>query len=261
MFYESLETRPLKKCIINRKEEKHMAAYRRYPMKGIANFRDLGGYFCKGGATKWGTFFRSTSLHKAVKEDVAIMEKLGIVRILDLRYPMEREEKPDVQVNGADFMEVSLLGNIAVEEIQINDKEEDTKTLIHMYRQIIARSRAEIRDSVKAVIYAEGPALFHCAGGKDRTGILAMLLLGAVGVRKEDIIADYEMSHHYIRSFTTDITGSHGSNMCRLLDEIIQQWGSVSGFLLECGVSREELSILNDKFVMPCDFAWMSEKN
>ncbi|WP_333647342.1 tyrosine-protein phosphatase [Lacrimispora sp.] len=232
-----------------------MMTYRRYPMKGIANFRDLGGYSCNGGMTKWGVFFRSTSLHKAVEEDVAIMERMGISRILDLRYPGEREEKPDVPVKGADWMGISLLGTIPVEEIDVNDEEEDTKTLINMYRQIIASSRAEIKDSVQAMIQAEGPALFHCAAGKDRTGILAMLLLGAVGVSREDIIADYEMSHHYIRSFTEDISGSHGSNMQKLFDEIVEEWGSVTGFLQECGISQKELSRLNEKFVLPCDFA------
>ena len=230
-----------------------MMTYRRYPMKGIANFRDLGGYSCNGGMTKWGVFFRSTSLHKAVEEDVAIMERVGISRILDLRYPGEREEKPDVPVKGADWMGISLLGTIPVEDLDVNDEEEDTKTLINMYRQIIASSRAEIKDSVQAMIQAEGPALFHCAAGKDRTGILAMLLLGAVGVSREDIIADYEMSHHYIRSFTEDISGSHGSNIQKLFDEIVEEWGSVTGFLQECGISQKELSRLNEKFVIPCD--------
>ncbi|MFT4106773.1 MAG: tyrosine-protein phosphatase [Lacrimispora sp.] len=231
-----------------------MMTYRRYPMKGVANFRDLGGYSCNGGMTKWGVFFRSTSLYKAVDEDVAIMERAGISRILDLRYPGEREEKPDVPVKGADWMGISLLGTIPVEDLDVNDEEEDTKTLINMYRQIIGSSRAEIRDSVQAMIQAEGPALFHCAAGKDRTGILAMLLLGAVGVSREDIIADYEMSHHYIRSFTEDISGSHGSNMQKLFDEIVEEWGSVTGFLRECGISEKELSRLNEKFVIPCDF-------
>ncbi len=230
-----------------------MMTYRRYPMKGIANFRDLGGYSCNGGMTKWGVFFRSTSLHKAVEEDVAIMERVGISRILDLRYPGEREEKPDVPVKGADWMGISLLGTIPVEDLDVNDEEEDTKTLINMYRQIIASSRAEIKDSVQAMIQAEGPALFHCAAGKDRTGILAMLLLGAVGVSLEDIIAHYEMSHHYIRSFTEDISGSHGSNIQKLFDEIVEEWGSVTGFLQECGISQKELSRLNEKFVIPCD--------
>lgn len=232
-----------------------MMTYRRYPMKGIANFRDLGGYACNGGMTKWGVFFRSTSLHKAVEEDVAIMKRVGISRILDLRYPGEREEKPDVPVKGAEWMGISLLGTIPVEDLDVNDEEEDTKTLINMYRQIIASSRAEIKDSVQAMIQAEGPALFHCAAGKDRTGILAMLLLGAVGVSREDIIADYEMSHHYIRSFTEDISGSHGSNMQKLFDEIVEEWGSVTGFLQECGISQKELSRLNEKFVIPCDLA------
>lgn len=230
-----------------------MVACRHYPMKGISNFRDLGGYACKDGITKWGVFFRSTSLHKALKEDMEILEYLGISQVLDLRYPHEREKMPDLPVKGADWMGISLMGPIAAEQLRVNDTVEDTRTLIRMYRQIINHARTEIRDAVRAMIEAEGPALFHCAAGKDRTGIIAMLLLCAVGVSREDIIADYEMSHHYIRTFTTDISGSHGSNMQRLLDEIVKKWGSAAGFLLECGISSKEILRLKEKFVTPYD--------
>lgn len=231
-----------------------MIACRHYPMKGAANFRDLGGYACEGGFTAWGVFFRSTSLHKAQPEDVRLLERLGVTGILDLRYPNEQKDMPDPPVKGALWKGVSLMGPVPVEEIRVNDTVEDTKTLIRMYRQIINRSQPQIRDAVRFVIHSEGPAVFHCAAGKDRTGILSMLLLGAVGVDGEDIIADYEMSHHYIRNFTTDISGSHGSNMRKLWQEITSKWGSAGAFLKHCGISQEELDLLKEKFVVPYDF-------
>lgn len=231
-----------------------MVICRHYPMKGISNFRDLGGYACKDGITGWGVFFRSTSLHKAVKEDIQLLENIGLSRILDLRYPDEREKMPDLMVKGADWLGISLMGPVAVEKIRVNDQVEDTRTLIRMYRQIIKNAQGEIQDSVRAMIEADGPALFHCAAGKDRTGMIAMLLLGAVGVSREDIIADYEMSHHYIRTFTQDISGSHGSNMQKIYDEIVLKWGSIGEFLLDCGITQEELLRLNKKFVIPYDF-------
>ena len=200
-----------------------MTGCRRYPMKGIANFRDLGGYVCDGGITRWGVFYRSTSLHKAEPEDIEKMESLGISRILDLRYPHEQEAMADCRVEGALWKGVSLMG-----------------------------------EAVRFLIGSKGPGLFHCAAGKDRTGIIAMLLLGAVGVSKEDIISDYEMSHNYVRQFTTDISGSHGSNMDKLMGDIEKGFGTAAGFLNACGISEEELTHLKEKFVEP--FVWNRDR-
>jgi len=44
---------------------------------------------------------------------------------------------------------------------------------------------------------ANHPMVFHCTAGKDRTGLMAMLLLGALGVPDEDIVRDYELTTHY----------------------------------------------------------------
>lgn len=231
-----------------------MNGCRRYPMKGVANFRDLGGYVCEGGITRWGVFYRSTSLHKAEPEDIGKLKRLGISRILDLRYPHEQKERPDRLVEGALWKGISLMGPTSADQIRVNDGVTDTRTLIRMYRQMIRFSKAEIRDAVRFLIQAEGPGLFHCAAGKDRTGIIAMLLLGAVGVSKEDIVSDYEMSHNYIKQFTEDISGSHGSNIEKLMGDIGKKYGSIAGFLKKCGISDQELNELREKFVQPFDW-------
>ncbi|MBT9779018.1 protein-tyrosine-phosphatase [Clostridium sp. MCC353] len=235
-----------------------MTGCRRYPMKGVANFRDLGGYVCEGGITRWGVFYRSTSLYKAEPEDIRMMEGLGISRILDLRYPHEQEAMADCQVNGALWKGVSLMGPVSADQIRVNDHVVDTRTLIRMYRQMIRFSRPQIGEAVRFLIGSEGPGLFHCAAGKDRTGIIAMLLLGAVGVSKEDIISDYEMSHNYVTQFTTDISGSHGSNMEKLMEDIKKESGTIAGFLKVCGVSEEEMAHLKEKFVEP--FEWGGDR-
>ena len=228
-----------------------MMMCRRYPMAGVANFRDLGGYACDGGVTRWNVFYRSTSLHKADDEDLRMIKRLGIEAVLDLRYPHEQKERPDRKIDGIRMKSISLMGPVKVEDLRVNDTVEDTKTLIRMYRQIIFQSQDAVREAVQFLIQEEKPVLFHCAAGKDRTGVIAMLLLSSAGVADEDIIADYEMSHHLVRSFTDDCSGSHGSNMRKLLSLIKNRWGSAEGYLKDCNVPEEGLRHLREKFIVP----------
>ena len=62
---------------------------RRYRLDQVANFRDLGGYACDGGVTRYGVIFRSTALNKATEEDIAKIEHLGVRTVIDLRFPSE----------------------------------------------------------------------------------------------------------------------------------------------------------------------------
>ena len=68
---------------------------RRYRLDQVANFRDLGGYACDGGVTRYGVIFRSTALNKATEEDIAKIEHLGVRTVIDLRFPSETKELPD----------------------------------------------------------------------------------------------------------------------------------------------------------------------
>lgn len=65
---------------------------RRYRLDQVANFRDLGGYACDGGVTRYGVIFRSTALNKATEEDIAKIEHLGVRTVIDLRFPSETKD-------------------------------------------------------------------------------------------------------------------------------------------------------------------------
>lgn len=64
---------------------------RRYRLDQVANFRDLGGYACDGGVTRYGVIFRSTALNKATEEDIAKIEHLGVRTVIDLRFPVKQK--------------------------------------------------------------------------------------------------------------------------------------------------------------------------
>ena len=152
---------------------------RRYRLDQVANFRDLGGYACDGGVTRYGVIFRSTALNKATEEDIAKIEHLGVRTVIDLRFPSETKELPDRLGQDMDYINCSLMGTTKLEQLDIvNSSVVETKTLHRMYRLMLRNGGKEIKKALEVVADSEGAVLFHCAAGKDRTGILA----GVAGV-------------------------------------------------------------------------------
>lgn len=226
-----------------------MSMIRRIPMEGVANFRDLGGYACTGGFTRWNQIYRSTSLHKATPRDVEQLQQLGIRLVLDFRYPHEAKTDIDATIPGARNLNFSLMGDFPADNIPVNSTVRSTRSLYRMYRLILRHGGASILDAFRAVLACDGAVLFHCAAGKDRTGVFAMLLLALAGVDWADIYADYEISELYISNFTTDISGSNLHNMQMLRQTLEQNYGSAWGYLLAQGAREEELEAFRTRFV------------
>ena len=223
---------------------------RHYPMEGIANMRDLGGYACIEGVTRFGVFFRSSSLHAATKDDLERLAGLGISLMIDLRYPEEIREKPDRVPEGCGSVRFCMMGTTPLKELDVvNSSVENTRTLIRMYKRMLRTGREEIAGAFRAAAEAPGPVLFHCASGKDRTGVLAMLILSCAGAAREDILADYQMSSLYIKRFTDDVSGSNVYNMEKLLEYIDHKWGNIMGYLNYCGVQEAYIKKMRNKIL------------
>ena len=228
----------------------HMKAYRRLHFDGIENFRDLGGWECSGGGmTKYGVFYRSAELAKATKADLKRIEDLGIRTILDLRHPEETASRPDCLPKSCVYKNISVQGSIRPRELKVNGDVYMTHTLYNMYRQLLTVSGDEFRKVLFFLADAEGPTLFHCAAGKDRTGLTAMFLYTIAGVDEKDIVADYEVSHTYIKGFMADNSGSHYMNMEKLLAFLHKNYGGVIQYLDEIGVTDAVRRKLYKKFV------------
>ncbi|MBC6720366.1 MULTISPECIES: tyrosine-protein phosphatase [Treponema] len=228
-----------------------MKAYRRLRFDGIENFRDLGGWECNGGGmTKYGIFYRSTELAKATKADLQRIEDLGIRTILDLRHPQEITARPDPYPKSCVYKNISVQGSIAPGELKVNGNVYMTHTLCRMYRQLLTVSGDEFRKVLFFLADAEAPALFHCVAGKDRTGLTAMFLYTIAGVDEKDIVADYEVSHTYIKGFMADVSGSRYTNMEKLLDFLHKTYGGVMQYLDAIGVTDTVRKKIYKKFVM-----------
>src|SRR4051812_28459445 len=156
---------------------------RRIPFVGITNLRDLGGYPAAGGTTRWGRMFRSDALHKLTTDDLVDFQALGVRTVFDLRGDAERTGFP----GRVESVHVPIAGRPVgatppppPADMSAADGEQ---MLRDMYVGILEYSSSGIGTVVRAAADADrAPMLFHCHGGKDRTGVVAMVVLRALGV-------------------------------------------------------------------------------
>jgi protein-tyrosine phosphatase len=172
---------------------------RRVVFEGIQNFRDLGGYSTgDGGTVRWGQVFRADALHKLTEADVETFAGLGVRTVFDLRGDVERADFP----GPFDSIHLSILGRPEDAEVGPPDPDMTTadgeRMLRDLYVGALTHSAAKFGVLLTALADPDRiPAVFHCHGGKDRTGIAAALLLRALGVDREVVLDDYEATRHY----------------------------------------------------------------
>jgi protein-tyrosine phosphatase len=171
-----------------------VAAERRVPFAGPTNFRDLGGYPTEsGGRTRWGQVFRADNLYHLTAGDLEVFDALGIGVIYDLRRDDEREVEPGPR----DCLHLTLPCRKVLDTAPRtpNDRNAGERWLFEEYCGFLARA-----GPVFGLLFTEladgraRPSVFHCAGGKDRTGMTAALLLSWLGVDRETVLDDYELT-------------------------------------------------------------------
>lgn len=183
-------------------------------LTGVENARDLGGYKTEDGYfIKEDVLFRSGNLHEA---DAAQIKGKGITKIIDLRTKLEALRKPDVDVEDAELVSISML-TIPNPFVLEGD---DWKTLLkaittgimetwdaNLYRQYIQDPNAikATKQFFAEVLDNKGaPLLWHCTAGKDRTGVEAMLLMAALGCDYDTILQDFMLTNAYYQQKARD---------------------------------------------------------
>lgn len=162
----------------------------------LHNFRDVGGYRGDGGrAVRRGRLYRSDSLGKLHGDDWERFLGLGIGTVIDLRYDWEidaRGRVPDAP--GLRYHHLAI-EHRPYDQAALGPEVETGRYLADRYAEVAHDGVAELRRALE-VIAAEdsGPVVFHCASGKDRTGLLAALVLALLGVGEDDIIADFALT-------------------------------------------------------------------
>ena len=177
--------------------------------RNICNFRDLGGIPVAAGRTiKPGCFIRSAGLYVFNEDELKILEEeYQLKTVLDLRSGEEIAHSPDPVLPGVNYILRSGVVTEAQKEIDFSPDgmrkqgeagKQQLSKLRSYYEEIQFGNRA-FKEMFHQILYGNTPILFHCASGKDRTGIAAMLIELALGASKEDVIADYLTSNHYLK--------------------------------------------------------------
>ena len=232
----------------------------RLPVQNAYNVRDLGGYVCDGGSTRWRTFIRADGLEQIDSADIQVLRDYGIRTVIDLRSHTELETAPDPEElkSFVQYVNIPLLSEVATDVTTITADRSETY-LAETYLTIL-KQRGEVLQRIFVTIAEaqDGGILFHCAAGKDRTGVLAALLLGLVGVSYADILSNYEVTYTYIRedpkrlNRTSNIPPKLFFSRLESLEpslEYLKTYGSVAQYLKTLSISDSALDAIIDRFV------------
>ncbi|MGH9065656.1 MAG: tyrosine-protein phosphatase, partial [Acidimicrobiales bacterium] len=150
-----------------------VVAERRVALSGPWNFRDLGGYpVASGGVTRWGALFRSDSLHTCTTDDAEHLERLGVRAVFDLRRAEERDKSPGPRT----VIPMTISGGrlADADNSTLRTRDDGEQWLFEDYLHMLAAAGPDFGRLFGALseerVY---PAVFHCMGGKDRTGMAA----------------------------------------------------------------------------------------
>lgn len=179
----------------------------------IRNFRDLGGYrSLNGGMVAWRRLFRSGELGNMSENDMKrLRDVLGITTVIDLRSTRESEQQGTELFTEAGIQHYNIPFTSGGDGTRERAGFPPLSNLGELYLLMLKREDLGKRLVEALEIIAETrnhPLVFHCHGGKDRTGILAAVLLGILGVDDKDIIEDYTMSATYMEELRHNINNN-----------------------------------------------------
>lgn len=239
--------------------------------EAAANFRDLGGYpSTLGGEVRLGMLYRAGRLDRMTPADLEQFRRLGIRTVFDLRRDDEREVAPDPMPNIHLCLMSKVQANTPLRDpATMVDHDHGVEFLRDLYSGLLAHATAEL-GALFTTLAEPGamPAVFHCAVGKDRTGLVAALLLTWLGVDRELVLDDFEASDGHVAPALRDellgrmadrgigpeaaagILGATRASMQAALAELDMRYGGIERFLREnCAIAPDVLSRLRDQLV------------
>jgi protein tyrosine/serine phosphatase len=247
-------------------------------LEGCLNFRDLGGYPTRDGRRiAWRRLFRSDALHALTEADLGLLmgEGIGLSDVIDLRSSAElasegrgRLEATPVAFHhtplydGAHGMtQAGATASSAVPRVDVAEM-----TLAERYLGLLDVAQAPIARIVAVLAGARGAAVYHCAAGKDRTGVISALLLGLLGVDDELIVSDYALTQRNIDAILGRLAAMDGykgmldalppdtqhanpETMSELLALVDRRWGSFAGYARDAGIGDEVVQRLRARLL------------
>lgn len=263
---------PIIKCTVD--NQPFYCSQRLISLQGGINFRDLGGYINKEGKqVKWGKLFRSADISKLTDEDLKVITALHIILDCDLRGDPEVKAAPDKIPSGT--VRISLpagsentgTGMGELMKYMKNENTADSMMLVFYTQTSHFQKKYKPMFDRLLTLGPDEAILFHCAAGKDRTGVGAALILFALGVDESIIYQDYELTNVY-RQVSNDqyikllSTQGVSENAARIFmsadpkylratfDSLKKQYGSIDAFLeSEMGLNQNDLHRLRSLYL------------
>lgn len=219
-------------------------------LKHVSNLRDLGGYKAKNGITKYNKIFRSNLPFFLTNEEKKYFDDLDLT-VIDLRTREEIENKKNFfNSNKYKYYNVVLKGD------KCPKKEKD---IPDGYMEIIDDYNS-IKNVFNIIKDSPGSVLYNCSSGKDRTGVVTMLILLLVGVGNDDIVFDYSISYRFIKD---EIIKMHDANpkipkyigrskskyMKQTLKLFLDKYNNINDYMKILGFNDNEIKKIISKLV------------
>ena len=239
------------------------------------NFRDVAGTGAgyptvDGRRVRRGVFYRSNELQLTAEETLTLTG-LGLRAVHDLRTAVEVEAHPDAVLPGATWRQLDVTGIPMDDVVDLEDVPAALALMERVYRAFVEepRARAAFGTLLRRLAEDDGPQLFHCTAGKDRTGWASALLLHVAGVPDGLIVEDYLLTNDYTQSsrarYLTMAETAFGPDKVpvyeRVLvadpdylsiarDAVVASYGDLGGYLTEgLGLGAAILERLRERLV------------
>ena len=256
----------------------------------VQNARDLGGYKTIDGRTvKTGLLIRSGRLSNASKEDIHILKDLyHLNAVVDFRIIRERIDSPDVKIDGVTYYTLPLVDDKSPMVGGVHKRSANNQNPLSYFIDVIKQGHGKsdmyvtlfkserfqkgMTSFFQILLNSDGEhsILWHCAAGKDRAGSAAALTLLALGVDKETVLTDIDLSNiaynEWIQKRLTQVSritrdpeiltvvrslsGVNVDYMRNAIDATILDYGSIENYLEVCmNVTKEDIVKLKDMYL------------
>lgn len=237
-----------------------MKYYKRLPLENVKNARELGGVpTMDGQVTKWGRFLRTATLDDIKIDDINILKDYGVESIIDLRregeIPFDSDSHRLIKEN-FNYNHISLAPDAEMRKEEIEQIINREVSVGSTYRNLIDNF-PKIRQIMDVFASTKGISLFHCQEGKDRTGVVSMILMGLANVGRSDIIADYEISSAYL-GYVERYDENEPYSVFRITNPyymkeayeyIARKYDSFEGYLSYAGVGENSIQKVKNKLL------------
>jgi len=255
------------------------------PITGVKNFRDMGGYKTGDGrSVAWGRLFRSGHLSELPDDIGDAITSRNITSVIDFRSDAEKKRNPVRWPQGwaPHYSPLPIGGNASawVHEMfeRLSNSDFPARELhdqfILAFQTIPIANAPGLKAFFDTLLAADhgNAVLFHCTAGKDRTGIAGALLMKALGVADDDIMADFLLTNEAvdIEKVSEDMAGRLSARAGRPIaapdvlplvgvreeflqsayDAIGEKFGSVDAYLTDSmGLDTAKRALLADRFL------------